>query len=626
MNQLPNRPLHITKFMKNLFAQANGSPEYFVLIFILVFGILLTLFIPIGAGTDEETHIGRIWEMSSAEFIPNKYLSAGPNYPCAFFETSYYNDPFYTPISWKKWVSQFKIHIDWSSFCDSPTRSRYFPTMYIFQAFIMGVVGRLLDFPVTLIYYLLRFSYVLIYAALGFFTVRKVPFGKWLFVILLLSPTSLFQASTINIDSINNGVSFAFIAWILFLISSKSGGFKKSEWLITLVLSFFITTIKINALPLLLLLLVVPREKFGSKKWLSLFIGLLILFIAVVSLGWNFLASSDQLFTKTEETYDTLSQIRNIFRNPAHFINSYIYVIKNHFFDFLRDWIGVTGYYSWDLPISLYIIYGITLLMTLFIETNKGVLNKLQKTIILVAFLGSVFSTILIFYLSYNDPNELEIPGIYGRYFVYLMPLFLILLIPKKEMKVVKAAWIKAGIIITNCLLVISLFLFYHVDCGNSFLRFAKCELPRYRNWAIDTAAVVIVDHDINASQSMIARCDQLSNISLYTKKDSPKNDFVLNIMDDQNNTIEINNIEVIHYNDQVDKRVYSFQPIDNSKNREFTMKLSITKLPINTEFLYSPMGEYPDGKFVVDDTVMSGDLYFNYECKIGLLELIGRN
>jgi uncharacterized membrane protein len=155
--------------------------EIFFCVIIILFGTILVLITPIGAGTDEETHFARIWEMSRGTLIPNQYLSSGPYYPYAFNQLSYRQDVNMKPVSWEVLKDQLSVKIDWDNMLDKGTRARYFPSFYLPQAFIMGILGRVLNTPVAIIYYVERFSYLFIYAFLIYLAIRITPVGKWVF-------------------------------------------------------------------------------------------------------------------------------------------------------------------------------------------------------------------------------------------------------------------------------------------------------------------------------------------------------------------------------------------------------------------------------------------------------------
>ncbi len=115
-------------------------PEKYFLIFSFIVGCILILLTPIGAGFDEDTHVARIWEMSSVKIIPNSLYNSGPNFPSIFIELSYRQKNIIEPISFKDQLN-YNNKIDWSNRVLYSTRATYFPTSYIFQAILMGLNG-----------------------------------------------------------------------------------------------------------------------------------------------------------------------------------------------------------------------------------------------------------------------------------------------------------------------------------------------------------------------------------------------------------------------------------------------------------------------------------------------------
>ena len=95
-----------------------------------------------------------------------------------------------------------------------------------------------------------------------------VPFGKWILLVLAVSPMALFQAATITPDAISNGIGFLFIAGCLRMSTgSESIGWRDWDSLVLLVFLLFLA--KLNLIPLILLpfLLILPSQ-FTRKKTL----------------------------------------------------------------------------------------------------------------------------------------------------------------------------------------------------------------------------------------------------------------------------------------------------------------------------------------------------------------------
>ena len=77
--------------------------------------------------------------------------------------------------------------------------------------------------------------------------IRLIPFGKWILLVLALSPTALFQAATISPDAISNGIGFLFIAGSLWAAERKEIGWRETGSLVVLIFLLFLA--KLNLIP-----------------------------------------------------------------------------------------------------------------------------------------------------------------------------------------------------------------------------------------------------------------------------------------------------------------------------------------------------------------------------------------
>jgi len=603
-----------------------NKPELFFAIFILISGILLIFVTPFGAGADEETHIGRIWEMSTGVLVPNRYLSAGPNYPFSFYQLSYRQDLNLNPVTWDTWKIQLFTKIDWDNFINYNTRTRYFPTLYLPQAFIMGIMGRVLDIPVGFIYYVIRLSYLIIYAAMIYLAVRIVPVGKWVFGILSVTPMSLIQASSISPDSVNNGIAFIFIAWVLYLNSpAKKTSFSRKDWYITAFLTLSICTLKLNTIPLLFILFLIPRVKYGSRKWLISFIAFTLISFVVVSLGWNYLTASELLFSTTVTTYNASEQLKGILADPAHFLIAIVQNIQMQLPKYLHDWVGVSGYEYWQLPGLVYWITPLMILLAVLSDSMGNLLNLYKRIVIAVTFVIVFLGTIILFYLLYNPPGTFHIPGIQGRYFLFIGPLLMFALLPNKAVIRLNNVWLQAGSGFVAFLAVGAFFLAYHVTCGSAYYSLGLCNLPRFKNWSPETSVPLAISQSKYASQTFSADCNDLAQIKLWIRGKAMSSDPLLV------------KVQSVGSRETVVSRLIStdtippsgwlevdFSPIPDSRNKKFILEVSPTDgmgQP-NIEMGYSIRNEYLGGSLSINNETQTGDLLFRYGCLVGLEKL----
>jgi uncharacterized membrane protein len=603
--------------MVNRFKQEN-----IFLCIIILFGILHILNTPFGAGFDEDTHIARIWEISKGALLPNAYLSQGPFFPQIFYDISYRQQKNLDPVSFSKWSEQLKARIDWSNMIYHNTRATYFPLLYLPQAFILGFSNRLLDIPVAYSYYLMRLTYLLIYAFLIYFSIRIIPMGKSVMGILSTSPMAIIQATTIQPESINNGVCFLFVAWILYL--SKAGDSKKviskRDLILTLILIVAICAIKLNSLPVLLLVFLFPLKRFGVKKTKYFFFSMVLLSIIIISLGWNYLVFSNQnLLTRSVEL-NPMNQFMNIFHSPILVLKSIFSNIGTQIYNYFIGWIGISGYSYWRLPTLVYLLYAIILIISILSEEKGGILNLSARIIMISVFLIMSFFVFIIYYIT-SAPNNI-ITGIQGRYFIGATPLLFLSLIPFKPLIRIRKGLINATVLLIQIIFLAAFFLVYHVTCGSSFYTGGLCYQPIYKNFSPQTSLSKTISGNTNLQQTFISNCNNLTQIRVWInqKNDTMGGLFNLRLTDTLTNTVIVNQ-QVGSDGLPLNGWLYiNFPPIKDSQKKTYLFESSA-----NTTqdlglivFAYNNSNEYPNGKLSFENKAVEGNIIFQYGCVSG--------
>ncbi len=598
------------------------KPENFFTALILIVGLLLVFLTPFGAGTDEDTHLGRIWEISNGALVPNQYLSTGAHYPFAFYQISYRQDVNLTPVTWDAWKEQMSIHIDWDNFITHITRTRYFPTFYLPQAVILGVMGRLLDLPVGIFYYAIRLSYLLTYALLCYLAIRIVPIGKWLMGLVCVLPMSLFGATAITPDAVMNGTAFLFIAWILALNRpERKDTFTRKEWFITVLLVLAVCTLKPNCFPLLLILFLVPRAKLGPKPWLAAFLALTALAVLVVGLGWNILTASELVTTPGADTYSVSEQLKGVLAEPLRFLSALGQTAFLRAPEYLVDLIGESGYGYWPLPALVYWIAPILLLLAVLSDSHKELFTARRRWLILAIFLMVYLGTIILFYLLYNPPGTTLIPGVQGRYFLFILPLLLLALLPGRPRLRLDPRWLQGGALLVSALIVAAMFLVYHLPCGASYYSGGACLLPRYKNFQPEAANPLPLTSSQAVSQTFVAACSDLSRIDLWIRQSSASSGALLVEISDPatGETLASRRVEPDVY------PVYGWLPVEfpvipSADGRTFLLRIAPADAGVTTgpELAYFTRDEYTDGQFTLDNQAQEGDLLFRYGCRVG--------
>ena len=463
------------------------SPEIFVLVVLLFFGTFLAFKIPLGAGFDEETHLLRVWEMSSFEWIPNTKLSNQMHFPAFYWDNSYRRQPILEPVKPDFWSTYAKTPIDGFGFVSEnlTTRSVYSPLLLLPQSLVMFFFGRVLHMPALTVLIAMRIAGLLFYTLLVWLAVRKAPYGKWMWAILVLSPMAIYQASTISTDAISNGIGFLFVSCCLLITTLPQ--IKWKQWIILGLLFALLFLAKINmAILAFLPFFILPASRFKMKRGLLL-LGILTLLLAVLEVGgWNMLAYS-RFYTALPGA-DPSAQLAYIITHPLSTIGLLISDLGTHILSYLKGWIADFGYGYWGPPWIIYLLYSLALITALFIngDTQPGKRTRLG---LFLVFGLSFLATIMSLYISYTPVGSAEIQGVHGRYFTVIFPLLFLGIygLSSISRQLNRSALIKLAIGLTVLGILLfstGMYLAFYVRCGTAYYHSGVCYQPVYKNWS----------------------------------------------------------------------------------------------------------------------------------------------
>jgi len=606
-------------------------PEWVFVITASLFGGLLCFLIPNQAGFDEPTHLARVWEISGGYLLPNQLLSQGPHFPAAFANISYRNQYFYDPVVQNYFTVYGSERINWDSFVNYETQSSYLPIPYLPQAFEVGLLARLWDAPVLVIFYGCRLLYLLGYILLTFFAIRIIPFGKWILVALSLAPMALFQASTISPDAYTNGASFLFIGWVLGLAFQEKPVNWKQLW-ITVIITAVLISMKINAAFLLPVLMVLIWKRFESRKMLPILAGsVAVLFIVLVA-GWNLLAYST--FFLNKQGYGVSGQLAYILSNPSTFSKVFSNDLSNHGIMYLQEWVAVYGYGAGKVPIVTYPLFGLVLMAAWLSSPAEPPLKLRIRIIMILSGIIGCILMILVNYLTMNPIGANSIYNVQGRHFIPIVPVLLLGLVPGRKLFSRFAKWIfplivGVGAVLTLAVYVLGVYLSYYVICGTSLYTPGLCYQPLYKNWESDSQLTQPVTKDVVLQQSFVAVCKPLRSVRVWSA--SPSQNAVgetqITLKDAQSGMVVV---EKLVNNQTVADYAWlevPFAPINDVTGKQYGMEITSGFSDPNAGIAFGVTArrEYQYG-MIINSKPADFDLIFQYGCEpLRLVDLIGK-
>lgn len=294
----------------------------------------------------------------------------------------------------------------------------YSPVPYL--GGVIGIkIGKIFNQGPVVLLYLTRLFHLSIWIGLIYLSIRIIPVGKMAVMLIALSPVSVFIASTLSPDAIALGLLGVLLALVLKVRIEKIS--LDGRWLVFLgVILTALLLVKNIYLPVLLLLLLVPKKSLTSRVRAMLFFGPLIVFLA-----WNIsvahMTSTIPNYFNTLEHVNSKDQIFFIIQHPLAFVKLLAINI------FGSASIALPSTYSGvivDNIVPNWIVVGWTVLLAfaLFVkEKSSRVVTRLSKATALVSAIvlaGITLLTILSLYVGWSPVASRVVYGVQGRYFI----------------------------------------------------------------------------------------------------------------------------------------------------------------------------------------------------------------
>ena len=592
----------------------------------------MVLLIPPGAGYDEEDHLVRVWELSAFSFIPAQLSAQEMKYPIIFRDIAYRQQAVAGIIDAGFWQRYSGTSLYERGYVHRKinTKSVYSPALLLPQAITMRYLGRQANLPALTVFYLCRFAGLISYLILVWLAIRLMPFGKWILLVLAVSPMALFQATTISTDAISNGIGFLFIAGCLSVAASKEIGWRECGYLILLIFLLFLA--KLNLLPLVLLpFLLTPPSKFIKKTiYLFLLAAAVILFIVEVA-GWN-LITSTRLEPLLANEANLTAQLLYILGHPLIFFQAIINDFITNGLSYFQGWINGYGYYYWTPPQIVSLFFLLSLGSATLIASTSDQISKKFRIIFILVFVTGYLATIVSLYLTFTPVGSDQVFGVQGRYFIPLvLPLFLLLssLLSTKKIATPSPKWPKwtgGFLAIALSLNIVGIILSFYVPCGTTFYQTGLCYQPLYKDFTSETRLSQPISSEVSLTQEMQVACNGLTELRVLLIPSLPEDRGTTRfILQDQWNTQTLTDSSFT--NDQIPAETWyplNFNPDWNSAGKQYILKILSTNTSAEQglKLFYSSQSETNLGNLYENGEPLQEDIVLQYGCVTGLRKI----
>lgn len=407
---------------------------------VLVLGLAYVFVIPMYRGHDEHAHFFKAYEISTGVFntpIINEHSIT--TIPSAFFdvlhedyntEERYINATYYDDV-----IRSAGVEVDEENTITvgGEYMAVYSPLPYIPQALTIRIMSLFTD-NLLIIFYMTRIVNLLVSVFLLYLAIKIIPFGKNIIFFIAIIPTTLSQIASVSPDALTITSSILFVAYLLKLIFGKDKITIKN--IITLaVIGTVLGLCKIVYVPLALLTLLIPKEKYNKKRDRVLMCVLAVALPIIANLAWLGVASTHLSLIDNNKSD---AQKLNILSNPIEYLRICFYTLYHDFDLYLMQLFGgfmehiEMVHVGWINVIAYIIIF---IIIVLFDKDIKDKLDKKMKiTISIVLFIicGLIYTSI---YMQWSTLKNYYINGVQGRYFIELLLPFMLVLGQNKLVK-----------------------------------------------------------------------------------------------------------------------------------------------------------------------------------------------
>ena len=389
---------------------------------IICFGLLCAFLTPIGLVPDEQEHFIRS-ELTSTgvlvpepQFVNGTFVGFNTIKGAVDLANDYGNTVFTSSID--------NVKIDYSNVIYSSVFMQNPFFGYLAQG-IGILLSKLLDLNTIWMLWLGRIANLILYAFLISRAVKKAPIYKIPLMVMACLPLAIFQAASLSIDVMINGLAFLVIGYFLFMYKSKDNSLELKDLAIFSLLALLCGLCKLPYLALIFLLFLIPKDNFKTPFYYNI---ISFLIVAVLGILWaKFYATPNYMLSYRANYFieHNVSMSGQINYLAGHLPQAFV-TFANAF-----DYIGIVlfGMFSFSFPPFVYESNLFTLLGLLFVGSvvflypyKNELSNKLRIGLLLVVLIV-FFGTFTIQLLNWSSVGILYGVDIQSRYFIPLLGL-----------------------------------------------------------------------------------------------------------------------------------------------------------------------------------------------------------
>lgn len=418
---------------------AKWSIEKWFLLVAGILGVAFILILPVGQSPDDIMHFRRAYGITEGVLIPSVINENGGVGSAVPADTEEVLETFPEAGHYGEVVEELGSGVVEKTEQAYNNTALYNFVCYIPQSLAI-MIGKMFGFSTAGLAYFARIFNFVLWMVLIYFAIKLIPKFKKIVLFIALLPITLQEATSLAPDALAIGLGIFLISYVVYLAYGRKEKLSRKELALLYTMAGVMGFCKIVYLPLVLLYLIIPEERFGSKKKKLIHLAIIGALVVVLNLAW--LAVSSGFLMEFNPGVNSKEQLVWIMSHPF----GYVVVIARTIVANMQLWtsnmLGMhLGSFVFNLP-SVIFLTSFAMFVVLFAQRDETLkIKKLDRIVFIATFL---IITMLIFtslYIQWTAVSAPTIDGIQGRYFLPIL-LLVPLIFCRKDNKKIRATLI----------------------------------------------------------------------------------------------------------------------------------------------------------------------------------------
>lgn len=305
------------------------------------------------------------------------------------------------------------------------------PHGYIASA--LGIAfGRILRLGAIPTFYFGRFANLVVYTLAVYWSMKRIPYGKTALFVISASPMFIHLVASYSYDFIIVALAIMFVAQIIYM-REKEGKVTVKDLIICAVISLLLAPAKMVYFPILLMIFLVPNEKFTFSRRTTLImksgvvaIGIALLLATQLGKITTYMGDGNTIFWSEDVVYS----ISRAFTKPIEFIRILLNTVYRNT-DYYASMM-VANHMDGTGGVTVPAFLWVPMLAVTFYSflrkrgDEKGVLPDWPRFFLFVIVAAVCAMSVLSILFSFTPISSTVVEGVQGRYFIPVLPVLIL--------------------------------------------------------------------------------------------------------------------------------------------------------------------------------------------------------